>query len=171
MGTRSLLSLERSHKQPPGCPTSPLKCHIPRLYRSTTHPEDQVASPTGAGRRCSCNKGMMFMNWTGSGCAHPALPSPPTSPALWKVPSRYLWGCRHVHGRSWKMGGMCLASQRLRVLLGWGAALLAAPHPNDGFTFGYSRLPSRTWQSPALDGTTGLNQEQLCMEEIFFSEG
>lgn len=52
----------------------------------------------------------------------------------------------------------------------WGgvAALLAARHPNDGFTFGYSRLPSHTWQSPALDG---LNQEQLSTEEIFFSEG
>lgn len=147
---------------------SPSKCHIPSVYKSTNHLEDQVVSPNGAGQRCSHDKEMMLMKQTGSRCAHHTVQSCPAH-----QPPQHFGKCPQVPVR-------LQTRPRQELEDGWGAP--GIPKPVSPSEVGWlhatptmaspSVLPgymSCRWQSPASEGTTVQNQEHLDAEEIFFS--
>lgn len=147
---------------------SPSKCHIPSVYKSTNHLEDQVVSPNGAGQRCSHNKEMMLMKQTGSRCAHHTVQSGPAH-----QPPQHFGKCPQVPVR-------LQTRPRQELEDGWGAPGIPKPVSPSGVGWLHatptmaspSVLPgymSCRWQSPASQGTTVQNQEHLDAEEIFFS--
>jgi len=173
-------ALERSHDQPPGCPTSPPKCHITRVYKSTTHLEDRAASPAGAGQRCSRHEGMhhaliikMLMHHRSSGCPHRTVQPCPAHQLLWhfrKLPQ----GLVGLQARPWQelQDGWCApgipkatSSSRVGWLRSWLPAIptMASPSVLPGYA-------SCTSQSPVSEQTTQ-NQEQSYTKEIFFPGG
>lgn len=167
-------SLERCHKQPPGCPTSPLKYYITRVYKSRTHLKDQVTSPAGAGQRCSCNEGVMLMNQTGSGCAHCTV-----QPCPAHQPLQHFGKCPPG---SCGAAGTSMAGARRQVVCTWHpkgcecfwggvAALLAACHPNNGFTFSSSRLCILHVAVPSVRGDNNTEPRAIVHRGKFLLQG